>query len=53
MLTKDAGDRDAKTVTECIENVGGTFTGFGGNNTFGTSCRGSQKRSETCTQPTY
>ena len=35
MLTKDAGDRDAKTVTECIENVGGTFTGFGGNNTFG------------------
>lgn len=35
LLTKDAGSRNAQQIAETIDNAGGTFSGFGGNNTCG------------------
>ena len=51
MLTKDAGDRDAKTVTERMK-TSAVLLLAGGNNT-GIASRGSKKRSETFTRPNY
>jgi zinc protease len=37
LLTKDTKKRSADEVAEAIEEVGGTFNEFSGNNTFGLS----------------